>query len=370
MAKKKIGLIVNPIAGMGGSVGLKGTDGKMYQKAVDLGADPITPQRTADFLSQLSEKSQLEFFAAPGKMGADYLETSGVPHQVVGQTNQQTTAADTRRIAKLMMESAVDLLVFVGGDGTARDIVDAVKTELPVVAVPAGVKMYSAAFAVNPQAAAEMVEAYLEGTNLVEEEVLDIDEAAYREDRLASQLYGYLTVPQVQELLQGGKMMSDLSVDVRIIKEQIASYLVEELMQPDTLYLLGPGTTVRFVMEALDLSKTLLGVDAVCNHEQVGKDLNETGILDLLKDHPSSMIIVTPIGGNGFILGRGSKQFTPEVIRRVGKDQILVISTRQKLGTLDCLRVDTGDRTLDQELSGYTKVITNHLEGKVMKISC
>ena len=367
MASTKIGLIVNPIAGMGGSVGLKGTDGSMYQKALERGADPVTPGRTEQFLSHLNDLQEVNYFAAPGEMGSRYLDR---PHQVVGEINSQTSAEDTRRIARKMREEGVELLVFIGGDGTARDIADAVGTEIPVVAVPAGVKMYSAAFSVNPRSAAEMVTAFVEGSPLSDEEVLDIDEEAYREDRLASRLYGYLSVPRVQRLLQGGKIMSNSTPDAAVIKEQIADYLVEKIMQPDTLYLLGPGTTVRAVTDALDLPKTLLGVDAVRNRQLVGEDLNEGALLNLLDRHPQAGIIVTPIGGNGFILGRGSKQFTPEVIRRVGKDHLLVIATRSKLSRLDCLRVDSGDPQLDAALAGYTKVITNYLEGKVVKIRC
>ncbi len=370
MAKMKIGLIVNPIAGMGGSVGLKGTDGDMYQKALELGAEPITPGRTRDFLNHLDGAGQITFLTAPGQMGGDFLKEFNFDSKIIGNIGNRSTNQDTKDAAISMLDLGADLLVFIGGDGTARDIVDAVGEEIPVVAVPSGVKMYSSAFALNPRAAAEMVTAYLEGTEVMEEEVLDIDEQAFREDRLASELYGYLKVPRVQQLIQGGKIMSNLNAPIQEIKSQIGTYIVEEKMEPDRLYLLGPGTTVRAVMEKLNLEKTLLGVDAVVNHKLAGKDLNEKQILKLIEQYPEATIIVTPIGGNGFIFGRGSKQFTPEVIQRVGREQIWVLATRSKLNQLTCLRVDTGDPEVDQMLSGYLKVTVNYLEGKVVKVTC
>jgi len=191
--KKKIALLVNPVAGMGGSVGLKGTDGEIYQTALQLGAKPVTPVRAMEFLSHIRSKDSIEFFVAPGKMGEEYLKDIDIPITVVGSIGQETSAQDTKQIAADMLAKGVDLLIIVGGDGTARDVYDAIGLKIPVVAVPAGVKVFSSVFAFSTRAAAEMVDAFVAGTDVTEEEVLDIDEAAFREGRLDSRLYGYLS---------------------------------------------------------------------------------------------------------------------------------------------------------------------------------
>jgi len=366
--KIKIGLIVNPVAGMGGSVGLKGTDGAMYEKALELGAEPVTPVRTQDVLSHIRHKDAIALCVAPGKMGARVVAGLDVSFTVVGEIGATTSAEDTKRIARQMLAQGVALLIFVGGDGTARDICDAVGVEIPVVGVPSGVKVFSAAFALSARAAAEMVDAFVAGAGVTEEEVLDIDEAAFREDRLASRLYGYLLVPEVRQFLQPGKAASNVSLSATECKEDIADSIIED-MDSQTLYLLGPGTTLRAITDALELPKTLLGVDAVCAEALVGQDLNERKILDLFARYERRKIIVTPIGGNGFIFGRGSKQFTPTVIRQVGRENLIVVATRSKLSDLDCLRVDTGDAALDAALAGYIQVTVGYREAIVMKVA-
>jgi predicted polyphosphate/ATP-dependent NAD kinase len=377
MSAKEIGLIVNPVAGMGGSVGLKGTDGKMYEKALELGAEPVTPKRTMDLLETLFNETgtahaesagEISLLVAQGRMGERYVEELDLPFTVIGEVKGETSAEDTRRIAEQMMERGADLLIFVGGDGTARDIYDAIGTKLPVVGVPSGVKVFSSAFALSARAAAEMVEAFLEGTDFTEEEVLDIDEEAYRQDRLASKLYGYLLVPEVRQFLQPGKVASSVSKSSAESKKDIAAHIVEQ-MDPETLYLLGPGTTLRAIAEEMGIDKTLLGVDAAYAGELVGEDVNENDILNLFERYERRKIIVTPIGGNGFIFGRGSKQFTPEVIKKVGRKNVIVAGTRDKVSKLDCLRVDTGDLELDETLSGYIKVTVGYREGMMMKVS-
>jgi predicted polyphosphate/ATP-dependent NAD kinase len=365
---KRLGLIVNPVAGMGGSVGLKGTDGTMYQKALALGAEPVTPKRTRDLLTHIQHKDDVSLLVAPGEMGEQHVE-GFVPFKVVGETGQETSAKDTERIAREMVDRGIELLIFVGGDGTARDICDAIDSRVPVVAVPAGVKVFSAAFAVSARAAAEMIDAFLEGSTVTEEEVLDIDEEAFREDRLASRLYGYLLVPEVRQFLQPGKAASSVGKTAAQSKQEIATYVVEG-MDPETLYLLGPGTTLKAVADELGVVKTLLGVDAVYAGALVGKDVNELGILDLLESYGKSKIMVTPIGGNGFILGRGSKQFTPEVIRQVGTSNIMVVGTRDKVSQLECLRVDTGDLALDEMFRGYVRVTVGYGEAMLMEVRC
>jgi predicted polyphosphate/ATP-dependent NAD kinase len=365
--KRVVGLIVNPVAGMGGSVGLKGTDGEMYKKALNLGAEPVTPRSTHDLLVHITCQDEIAWLVAPGKMGERFVERTGVPFTVIGEIEEDTSAEDTRKIAEEMAARGIDLLVFVGGDGTARDICDAIGSQVPVVGVPAGVKVFSSAFALSARAAAEMVDAFVEGTDLTEEEVLDIDEEAFRQDRLAATLYGYLLVPEVRRFLQPGKAPSQTSRSSAESKRDIAAYVVEH-MDPETLYLLGPGTTVRAITEEMGLPKTLLGVDAVYAGELVGRDVNERAILSLLEQHDRRQIIVTPIGGNGFIFGRGNKQFTPTVIRQLGRDNIIVVSTRDKISQLDCLRADTGDLELDEVLAGYLKVTVGYGEAMMVPV--
>ena len=380
----KIGLIVNPIAGMGGSVGLKGTDGRMHERAVELGADPVTPHRTATMLQHIAHRDAIQWLAAPGAMGAEHLAAAEMDHTVVGEiagSAATTSAADTRRIARRMRERGVALLVFVGGDGTARDVYDAIDGDLPVVAVPAGVKVYSAAFTYSPRAAAGLIEAFIESEQsdgeieMAQEEVLDIDEEAFRADHLDARLYGYLRVPDVARFVQPGKRGSNRSASSEGNKRDIAASVIEEMdMDGETLYLLGPGTTVRAIAEALEIGreKTLLGVDAVAGGELVGADLNEADILALLPCYSDHYIVVTPIGGNGFIFGRGNKQFTPAVIRRVGqgrpKAHIIVVSTERKARELPALRVDTDDAALDQQLSGYIEVQIGYHRARMMKV--
>jgi predicted polyphosphate/ATP-dependent NAD kinase len=381
-----LGLIVNPVAGMGGSVGLKGTDGGLYRDALRLGAEPVTPERTAAFLSHIKHRREITLLVAPDQMGARHVEPFDIPYAVVGEIGDETSAQDTRRIAAQMVgygstqspgstsspgstpSPGAELLIFVGGDGTARDVYDAIDSRIPVVAVPAGVKVYSSVFALNPRAAAEMVDAFVDGSGVTEEEVLDIDEEAFREDRLASRHYGFLLVPQAPRYLQHGKVASSMSQPVEENKREIAAWIVEE-MDRETLYLLGPGTTVRAIADEMGLPKTLLGVDAVYDQALVGRDLNERGILDLLGRSEKRLIVVTPLGGNGFIFGRGNKQFTPQVIRQVGPENIRVVATQQKLRSLDCLRVDTGDLEVDAMLSGWVTVTTGYRHSRMIEVA-
>jgi len=359
----------SPIAGMGGSVGLKGTDGKIYKKALKLGAKAVTPKRTKELLSYIKNRKEINLVVAPGKMGETFVRSFNIAFKLIGQVPEETSAEDTMRIIGEMLNSGIELLVFVGGDGTARDVYDAVGSKIPVVAVPSGVKVFSSVFAVSARAAAEIVDAFIEGTNLTEEEVLDIDENAFRDNRLASKLYGYLMVPNLKKLLQAGKEASSMGKSSVDSKGEIARYFVEN-MDKETLCLLGPGTTLKAIADDMGLPKTLLGVDAVYNNRLVGKDLNEKCILRLLKKYKSKKIIVTPIGGNGFIFGRGSKQFTPEVIRFVGRGNIIIVGAYGKVSKLDCLRVDTGDFEIDRLLSGHIKVIVGKKEEMVMEVRC
>jgi predicted polyphosphate/ATP-dependent NAD kinase len=362
-----IGLIVNPVAGMGGSVGLKGTDGEMFAKALEMGAEPVSPARTREFLSYLTCIDQIRLLVAPGPMGADHAAALGLPYEIIGALAGQATPEDTKAIAREMLNAGAQLIAFAGGDGTARDMADAVDLKVPVIAIPSGVKVYSSVFAYSPRAAAELLDAFVAGTDQNEEEVLDIDEDAFRAGRVESRHYGFMLVPEVARLLQAGKHSSGMSGSTAEAKQEIAAAVVEE-MQSQVLYLLGSGTTIRAIADKLDVEKTLLGIDAVIDGKLVGSDLNERGILELLDRFPRVIIIVTPLGGNGFIFGRGNKQFTPQVLHRVGRDNIVVVANRDKLLELACLRVDTGDPELDETLAGHVDVIVGRGYRKVMRV--
>lgn len=365
---KKVGLIVNPIAGMGGSVGLKKTSTENLEIALRLGATPIVPLRMADFFANLSERENLFFFVAPSKMGENYIKNYGYKYEVVGEIGTETAAEDTIRIAKSMLNKNIVILIFCGGDGTAKDIFEAINMKIPVIAIPSGVKMFSSVFAINPRAAAELLASFLaEKVETEEREILDIDEDSYMQGRLDSKLYGFLKVPKIHNLIQLSKDSSMIGISVEQNKYEIALDMIEKI-EGDTLYLIGPGTTLKAITDQLDLKKTLLGVDGLYNREIIGSDLNEEAILKLLNRYEKVKIVITPIGGQGFIFGRGNKQFTPQVIKKIGRENILIISTKEKIKKLETLRVDTGDNEVDKILQGFFKVITGYKEEIIKKV--
>ena len=366
---KTIGFIVNPIAGMGGAVGLKGTDGRdILKKAMALGAEPVAPARAEEFLSELgSAKGKVQLITGAGKMGEDEARNQGFSFTVVGERREETTAEDTKEVAKRTNKTGIDLLVFCGGDGTARDVLDVVDARLPVLGVPTGVKMQSAVFAVNPRAAARIVIKFLlEELPLREVEVMDVDEEAFRDGRLSAKLYGYMLTPYEPRLIQASKMASPSTESEVRNQAAIAIYVIEE-MEPNVVYIIGPGTTTRTIADLLDEKKTLLGVDLFHNKKMMVQDVNEKQILEKIEGK-TAKIIVTPIGGQGFIFGRGNQQISPSVIRRVGLDNIVVIATKHKLRGLKSLRVDIGDPTIDENLRGDIKVVVDYREERVTKI--
>ena len=358
---KKVGFIVNPIAGMGGAVGLKGTDGKqILQKAVTLGAKSVAPARAETFLSQLAPiKDHLLLFVGAGLMGETEAKNHNFRYKVFGQQKKDTKPEDTIDIAKKIAAEKVDLLIFCGGDGTARDVLNGVDMQIPALGVPTGVKMHSAVFGVDPKSAARITYRFL--TNqlpLWEAEVMDIDEEAFRQGRVSAKLHGYLLSPYEPRLIQGAKMASPITENELRNQAAIAVYITET-MEPYVYYIISAGTTTRTIGDLLDEKKTLLGVDIFYNKKIIAKDVNEKQILKTIDDK-ATKIIVTPIGGQGFIFGRGNQQISPAVIKKVGKDNIIVIATENKMKNLKSLRVDTGDTKLDESFHGTISVVTDY----------
>ncbi|MGQ9506387.1 MAG: ATP-NAD kinase family protein [Candidatus Bathycorpusculaceae bacterium] len=370
----KLGFIVNPIAGMGGRVGLKGTDG-MLKEAIARGAKPVAPKRAIEFLQKLKEnfsQTKIEVFTCPGIMGEKEAKTANFPVQILPmKIGKETSAEDTKTAVKLLTAAKVDLIVFVGGDGTAKDIFDAMQgiAEAPVLGVPAGVKMYSGIFAVNPSDAADIVLAFAENqAEITEFEIMDADESAIRSDTFAVKLYGFLKGPFVAMRIQGSKQVSPETADEKENQTAIAKFIIEE-MQPDATYILGPGTTVKRIAELLGIEKTVLGVD-IYKNGKVTLDVNEKKILEEVEEWQKTWIILSPIGHQGILLGRGNQQISPEIIKHVGKQRIIVAATKSKLQSIDgnVLRVDTGDAEADAMLKGYIRVITDYREWRLMPV--
>ncbi|MEM1863567.1 MAG: ATP-NAD kinase family protein [Desulfurococcaceae archaeon] len=354
------------MAGMGGRVGLKGTDGDVYKLAIEKGAEPIAPKRALEFLNNIRIHN-FTIISAPGVMGSEVVEKSVHRDKlvgIVGQISLPTTCKDTQRIAREMI-GKVDIIIFVGGDGTARDICLAINTSLPVIGVPSGVKMYSSVFAVSPRAAAMLFEHFVKGeTEIVEREVLDIDEDAFRRNELIVKLYCYLKMPIYSWLVQSAKTTYD-SLDDEA-KEAIADYVIES-MEPHIPYVLGPGSTVKTICKKLNIECTLLGVDVLVNGKIIAKDVGEKELLDILSRYGRVKLVVSPIGNQGFLFGRGNQQISPLVLSRIQRDDIIVIATRRKIMDIKNLLIDTGDQELDRKLSGYYKVLIDYNRFMVVK---
>lgn len=373
-----IGFLINPIAGMGGRVGLKGTDG-VVDKAVELGAQPMAHLKAGETLRELhrllensSVSHSIQWVTCSGRMGADALTQAGFTGvETAHEAGEPPTADDTKAAARRFLDRGVDLILFCGGDGTARDICSVTARDTPVLGIPAGVKMYSGVFGVSTTRTAEILIGFLDGhLGASEADVLDLDEDRYREGEWCVRLYYGALTPYEPTYTQSQKMLIEESTDAEV-KQEIAKHLLEEIEAgPDVLFLLGPGSTVRSIGEMLEIDKTLLGIDAVLDARIVGKDLNERQILELLDRHPHCKLVLSPIGAQGFILGRGNLPLTPEIVRAIGGENLIIVATPAKLARTPLLRFDTGDVALDAELgaTGYFPVVIGYRLRRMVKV--
>jgi len=341
-------------------VGLKGTDG-LSQEAASRGARPVAPKRARSFLEVLAldpEAGKLLFLTASGRMGEEILKDLGFRYQVVYHSPEHSEAHDTRLACGELRQQGIELILFCGGDGTARDVASSAG-DIPVLGIPAGVKMHSGVFAISPQAAAELTMAYAKGELKTREtEIVDVDEELYRQGELQTRLYATARTPYKPVLVQERKRLYSSSNEEEF-KDQIALF-AKEFMRDGSAYILGAGTTTARIAELLGVKKTLLGVDVVQDGKLVLKDASEKDLLNLLDKVDRAMIIVSPIGAQGFILGRGSQQISPKVLRKAGIKKLIVVATPHKLEELQSLLVDTGDLKLDIELSGRRQVVTGY----------
>jgi len=355
---------------MGGKVGLKGTDGtEILQRARELGAEPEAPKKAIKALEILTPlRDKLRIITCPGDMGENEAVAAGFVPTVIGDRKDDTGPEDTEQAARHMLNLGVDLLLFAGGDGTARNIYNAIGAKMPALGIPAGVKIHSAVYANHPRSAGEVALKYLQGEleTLREAEVMDIDEEAFRQGQVTAELYGYLQVPYERQLVQSLKAGRTEGEEAAL--DAVADRIIDE-MELDVLYIIGPGTSTRPIMDKLDLPNTLLGVDLIKNRRLVASDVSEQEILRHL-DGQQAKIIVTVIGGQGYIFGRGNQQLSAKVIQKVGKKNIRIIATKNKIVSLrgQPLLVDTGDDEVNAEFNDYMRVVTSYNEEMMYKV--
>jgi len=371
----KLGFVINPLAGIGGAVALKGSDGEsIVEQALIKGAKPKAQVRAMQAMQQIQASPKaVSICTASDTMGEEVLNALGLPCEVVYQSAEYSSASDTKKAIRQFVEQQVDLIIFAGGDGTARDVLDVLSSELnssiPVIGIPAGVKIHSAVYAVSPVRAGELINLLLSGEpmSVHDSQVMDLDENAFREDRVNARCYGYLPVPvddtRMQLIKQGGLNHHDISV------QDIAADIIET-MAKDVYYLIGSGSTTAEIMSQLSLENTLLGIDIVYNQRLLQSDVDERSILKTIQDKPAK-IVVTTIGGQGHVFGRGNQQLSAEVIRQVGRENIIIIATNEKLRSLDKRPMisDTGDVELDRQLSGLYQVVTGYQQKTLYKLN-
>ncbi|MFB6282315.1 MAG: ATP-NAD kinase family protein [Halobacteria archaeon] len=362
--ERNVGFVVNPIAGMGGRVGLKGTDGKL-DEALDKGAEPRATERAIQTLGALKQRG-LELYTYGDVMGENACIEAGVEYHVVGKPDgdtrdgsqlgiRQTSAEDTRDSIQRFLEEGIDLLMFVGGDGTATDVagvLDKRDSDVPVIGVPAGVKVYSSVFAVDPESAGEIAASYEETVN---REVYDIDEDAYREGRVETELKYVIPSPK------SGKMQSGKQTEHGDVEGAVETFI--EGMEDGVTYVFGPGGTIGEVEDSVGTDGSPLGVDVYRDGETVVRDGGEDEILSALGER--NVVVVSPLGGQGFLFGRGNQQISPSVLKR---SEVEVLASREKLRDLDVLYVDTGDGDVDSDHRGWVRVLVGRNEYRMIEV--
>ena len=376
----KLGLLVNPDAGLGGRLGLKGSDGQA-EIARSRGAQDRSGPRMRimlDHLVAISKESLdgIQWYLSEGRMGTDWIPPTISPFGIIHSSNSSTDANDTSQLVASLIDSDIDLLIYAGGDGTTRDVVAALsqygRPELPIIGVPTGVKMHSGCFASSPKAAAEVLSSWLEGDLLLSStEVLDLDEDLYREGKWVVRLYAEAITPASPRWMQGSKMRVEASGEEEVI-QGLAEHVRETLINDQMMIIWGSGGTLRTIGGILGFELNTLGIDITLGTNIVASDLNEKEILAALEEHQGDVILLlSPMGGQGFLIGRGNLQLSPEVLRMIGVDRVLGIVTPAKMLTLRSLRVETGDPEMDERFSKkkYLKVLQGYRTTRVLRVS-
>ena len=376
----KLGLLVNPDAGLGGRLGLKGSDGQA-EIARSRGAQDRSGPRMRimlDHLIAISKESLdgIQWYLSEGRMGTDWIPPTISPFGIIHSSNSSTDANDTSQLVASLIDSDIDLLIYAGGDGTTRDVVAALsqygRPELPIIGVPTGVKMHSGCFASSPKAAAEVLSSWLEGDLLLSStEVLDLDEDLYREGKWVVRLYAEAITPASPRWMQGSKMRVEASGEEEVI-QGLAEHVRETLIDDQMMIIWGSGGTLRTIGGILGFELNTLGIDITLGTNIVASDLNEKEILAALEEHQGDVILLlSPMGGQGFLIGRGNLQLSPEVLRMIGVDRVLGIVTPAKMLTLRSLRVETGDPEMDERFSKkkYLKVLQGYRTTRVLRVS-
>ncbi|MCO4800109.1 MAG: ATP-NAD kinase family protein, partial [Colwelliaceae bacterium] len=349
---------------VGGSVALKGSDG-IAEKALQLGAQAKANDRAKHALEiLLPYKDKITIYTANGLMGEQCANSLGFNVKTIfqSQLSQSTSAQDTEDTVDALLTHKIDLLLFAGGDGTARNICDRVGDSFPVLGIPAGCKIHSGVYAVTPKAAGRVVELMVTNqlVTLAEADVMDIDESLFREGVVKAKRFGEMKVPSelryIQAVKSGGKESDEL------VLQDIAADVINQM--EDELFVIGSGSTTAFLMEELTLDNTLLGVDLIQQQSLITSDVTESTLWHHLQENQANGIklVITLIGGQGHIFGRGNQQLSPRIIRAIGKENIIIIATKNKLSALESrpLIADTGDNELDQELSGFMEITTGY----------
>ncbi|MEM2935506.1 MAG: ATP-NAD kinase family protein, partial [Candidatus Thermoplasmatota archaeon] len=340
---KRVGFFINPIAGMGGRVGLKGTDG-MLEEALQRGAKPVAPHRAKEFFEffeKMNLSERVKWYTVDDPMGFSICKSGEI---VYSPKREITTRKDTINAVREFLKINCDIIVFCGGDGTARDIVSVVKKKLPILGIPSGVKMHSGVFATTPDNCARVLAEFLNGKLRVgEAEIMDVDEDAYRKGIWKVKLFDICLTPTEPEFMQGSKCV--IEIDEKDILDGIAEHLKEEMeKEPKTLFILGPGSTIAYISKKIGIEKTILGIDCVFNNKIILKDVNEEDLINLLKKYKKAKIVLSPIGGQGFVLGRGNQQISEKVLRYIEPEDLIIAATPAKLSSISSLRFDIPDK--------------------------
>ena len=391
--ERRIGIIVNPDAGLGGRLALKGSDG-MAEIARAKGAEDRAGPRMYEAFEHLFSIIELSlvpwdnvhWLLPKGRMG-----DSWIPEKMkingkwtnIFDTPNATTAEDTINVVNSMIEQNVEIILYAGGDGTTRDIIGALENidsaSTPILGIPAGVKMHSGSFAASPRAAAEAFAAWFSGDLLIAQtEVMDLDETLYREGEWVVKMYAEAMSPGSPRWMQGSKQRIERVSEVEIL-ESLGDHLRETIEDdPELLVIWGSGGTLRTLGESIGFTITVLGIDVTLGNENIGTDLDENQLIntinehkDRFKDNARILTLLSPMGGQGFLIGRGNLQLSPTVIRSIGIENILAIVTPAKLATLNTLRIDTGDINLDQQFQEkkYMKALQGYRTTRLIRIS-